>query len=322
LEIAGARNHVIESSSLEVDRRSKQRKTDRLDVQKMVWALVRYYRGERAALRVIHVPPAEDEDVRNVQRGLQTIRNDKRRINNRIKGLLFAQGIVLGDIDSRFLERLDAFRTGDGKPLGEHLRKRLSMEFERLKLCVCQIRELEEQRAEWFRQANLEASKCSYRQQLADRLLELCGIGMETAWTLATELFSWRGFRNRRQLGAVVGLTPTPYSSGHLNREQGISKAGRGDVRRLLVEVAWLWLRYQPQSELTRWYLRKVAGQGTRIRRIAIVALARKLLIALWKHCVAGEVPRGARMKSPTQKRRVHKTASLGAMNSVEVSMA
>ena len=162
------------------------------------------------------------------------------------------------------------------------------MEFERLKLCVCQIRELEEQRAEWFRQANLEANKCSYRQQLADRLLELCGIGMETAWTLATELFSWRGFRNRRQLGAVVGLTPTPYSSGHLNREQGISKAGRGDVRRLLVEVAWLWLRYQPQSELTRWYMRKVAGQGTRIRRIAIVALARKLLIALWKYSVAG----------------------------------
>ncbi|MDV6030541.1 MAG: IS110 family transposase [Phycisphaera sp. RhM] len=203
-----------------------------------------------------------------------------------------------------------------------HLRKRLQLEFTRLKLCVCQIRELEEQRAELFRQANAAADQCASRQQNADRLVEHCGIGVECAWTLSTKLFSWREFRNRRQLRAVIGLAPTPYSSGALNREQAISKAGRGDVRSLLVEVGWLWLRYQPQSDLARWFREKAGGQSSRMRRIAIVALARKLVIALWKYAMQGEVPGGAKFKSPSQKRRHRKTASLDAVNLQEVAMA
>lgn len=225
-------------------------------------------------------------------------------------------------IDSRFEAKLADLQTGDGKPLGEYLRRRLRMDFSRLKLCVCQIRELEEQRAKLFREANDKAEQCALRQQIADRLIELCGIGAECAWTLSTELFSWRQFRNRRQLGAAVGLTPTPYSSGNLNREQGISKAGRGEVRSLLVEVSWLWLRYQPQSDLARWYREKVREQGSRIRRIAIVALARKLLIALWKHAMHGEIPPGAKLKTALQKRRQRKTISLGEVELREVVMA
>ena len=322
LEATEVSNDVIESASLEVDRRMKQRKTDRLDVQKMVHALVRFHRGERGALRPIHVPSVEDEDVRYLQRGLQAIRRDKRRITTRIKSLLFAQGIRLEKIDHQFEALLKTLKTGDENPIGEYLQQRLRLDFDRLKLCVSQIRELEECRAELFRQANTEAGKCATRQEIGDRLIELCGIGPECAWTLSTELFAWREFKNRRQLGAVVGLTPTPYSSGKLNREQGISKAGRGEVRSLLTEIAWLWIRYQPQSELTRWYINKTANQGTRIRRIAIIALARKLVIALWKYAMQGEIPRGAKFKSAEQKRRHRLTASLGAVELKEVSMA
>lgn len=308
----GINNFVIESSCLEVDRRQKQRKTDRLDATKMVHALVRYCRGERTSLRVNHVPDAEDEDIRNLQRELQTIRTDRNRINNRIKGLLVAQGIRLASIDANFLSRLTQMTTGDGKPLGQHLAAQLRREFERMQLCVAQIRELENERAELFRQAFKAGEKASARQQIADRLIELCGIGVEGSWTLSTELFAWREFANRKQVGAVVGLTPTPYSSGKLQREQGISKAGRAQLRSLLVELAWLWLRYQPKSDLTRWYRQKVAGQGSRVRRIAIVAMARKLVVALWKYAMRGEIPGGAKFKTDQQKRRLPLTASLG----------
>lgn len=305
-------NFVIESSCVEVDRRQKQRKTDRLDATKMVHALVRYCRGERTSLRVNHVPDAEDEDIRNLQRELKTIREDRTRINNRIKSLLVAQGIRLTSIDAGFPLQLAEMKTGDGKPLGRQLEERLHREFARMQLCVAQIRELEKERAELFRQAMRAGQKASARQQIADRLIELCGIGVEGAWTLSTELFAWRAFTNRKQVGAVVGLTPTPYSSGKLQRELGISKAGRGQLRSLLVELAWLWLRYQPQSDLARWYVAKVAGQGSRIRRIAIVALARKLVVALWKYALQGEIPGGVKFKTDKQKRRFALTPSLG----------
>lgn len=309
---AGIDNFVIESSCLEVDRRQKQRKTDRLDAIKMVHALVRYCRGERSSLRVNHVPDTEDEDIRNLQRELQTIRTDRTRINNRIKSLLVAQGIRLASIHADFPSQLAEMTTGDGKPLGEHLSARLQRDFVRMQLCVAQIRELEKCRAELFRQAARACEKAAARQRIADRLIELCGIGVEGSWTLSTELFAWREFANRRQVGAVVGLTPTHYSSGNLDRELGISKAGRGELRSLLVELAWLWLQYQPQSDLTRWYREKVAGQGSRIRRIAIIALARKLVVALWKYAMQGEIPGRAKFKTDQQKRRLTLTPSLG----------
>lgn len=308
----GIDNFVIESSCLEVDRRQKQRKTDRLDAIKMVHALVRYCRGERTSLRVNHVPSIADEDVRNLQRELQTIRTDRTRINNRIKGLLIAQGIRLSTIDASFSKQLSKLTTGNGEPLGEHLAARLQRDFARMQLCVAQIRELEKHRAELFRDARKASEKAAARQQIADRLIELRGIGVEGAWTLSTELFAWREFANRKQVGAVVGLAPTPYSSGKLDRELGISKAGRGELRSLLVELSWLWLRYQPNSDLTRWYRRKVAGQGSRVCRIAIVALARKLVVTLWKYAMRGEIPGGAKFKTDQQKRRLSLTASLG----------
>lgn len=311
-------NLVIESSSLEVDRRQKQRKTDRLDVRKMLYSLRRYHQGETCALRPIHVPSPEDEDLRNLQRSLQSTRKEKRRISSRIKSLLFAQGIRLEIINSELETFLDQAKTGDGRKLGKHLVNRLKLDFQRLQFCITQIRDLETQRAELLRPVGSASPQASdsgdSASEIADRLLDLCGIGGETAWTLATELFAWRQFRNRKQLAALVGLTPTPFSSGQLNREQGISKAGRGELRALLVEVSWLWLRYQPESRLSQWFQKKVKGQGKRVRRIAIVALARKLLIALWKYSMQGEIPDDAKFKTPQQKRRLPKTRSLGAV--------
>lgn len=308
-------NFVIESSSLEVDRRQKQRKTDRLDARKMVFALRRYHhQAEQSALRPIRVPSPQDEDLRNLQRCLQSVRREKRRLMTRIKGLLFAQGICLEQIDSDFESFVDHAPTGDGRDLGKYLAQSLKLDFQRLQLCVSQIRDLESQRAKLIRSANQDTPQqvTSDSVEVADRLLDLRGIGAETAWTLSTELFSWRQFRNRKQLAALVGLVPTPFSSGQLNREQGISKSGRSELRALLVEVSWLWLRYQPESRLSRWYEQKVRGQGKRVRRIAIVALARKLLIALWKYSMRGEVPDNVIFKTDQQKRRLPMTKSLG----------
>lgn len=312
LTAMGICNIVIESSSLEVDRRSKQRKTDRLDAEKMVRVLARYCGGEKSALRSVRVPGAEDEDIRNLQRELNALRQERTRNNNRIKSLLCAQGIVLERIDRQFPLWIKSVQTGHGQPLGETLRRRLLREFERMQLCVRQIREVETQRASLIQTAIRQEAQADKRAVIASRLMDLCGVGVEAAWTLSTELFAWREFENRKQVAAVVGLVPTPYDSGERTRDQGISKAGRGDLRALLVEISWLWRRYQPTSKLSRWFADRVGETGTRVRRISIVALARKLLIALWKYAMWGEIPEGARFKSDTQKNRFRLTGSLG----------
>ena len=304
-------NFVIESSSLEVDRRQKQRKTDRLDAEKMVHALARYCRGEQNALRVNHVPDAVDEDLRNLQRELTSIRGECTRFSNRIKSLLVAQGIVLERISRDFPKLLPSLKTGDGNPLGLVLRQRLEREFQRLQLAVEQVREVEIGRAKIIRAGFENPGGSTKQAQIAVRLMELCGIGVEASWTLSTELFAWRNFRNRRQVGAIVGLTPTPYSSGKLNCERGISKSGRGQLRALMVEISWLWLRYQPKSSLTRWFYAKASSQSTRCRRIAIVALARKLLVALWKYIDHGEIPEGVKFKQEAQWKRIRLRPSL-----------
>jgi transposase len=312
LQGMGWGNFVIESSSLEVDRRSKRCKTDRIDAEKMTFALARFCRGEASALRVVNVPDPADEDIRNLQRELKSIRAERTRGNNRIKSLLCAQGVIIDQIDSKFIERVDTFRTGDDRPLGASLKQRLVREFERMRLCVTQIREIETQRAELVRAAIKNSEMADRRSLIAARLMELCGIGIEGAWTLSTELFAWRAFRNRKQVAAVVGLTPMPYDSGERSREQGISKAGRGELRALLVELSWLWHRYQPTSALTRWYFARAGDAGGRIRRISIVAMARKLLVSLWKYVSSGLIPEGAKLKSDIQQSRFRITASLG----------
>jgi transposase len=219
--------------------------------------------------------------------------------------LLFAQGICLGATTRAFPDWLAQVRTGDGRELPRQLKDRLLREFERLQLLVRQIRALERQRAAFFRQA-LRAQTHDQLpgwQPVAAELRQFCGIGEGAALTLATELFGWRELKNRRQVAALTGLAPSPWQSGEsVDEEQGISKAGRGPLRALLVEIAWGWLRYQMESSLSQWFMTRFAHGNSRQRRIGIVALARKLLVALWKFVHTGELPEGVRLtKNPYQ---------------------
>jgi transposase len=308
----GWENRVLESSSLQVDRRQKRVKTDRLDAQALVLALLRRELGDRNACRYVHVPSAEDEDARHLQRELQALRDEKTQHTNRITGLLFAQGVRL-EVKADFPQKLAAARAGDGSPLKAQLTARLLREFKRTQLCVEQIRALEADRNILFERGLREYETAVRREQSAARLLELRGIGPEGAWTLSTELFSWREFRNRREVGAMLGLTPCPYQSGGKHTDQGISKAGPPRLRSLAIELAWLWLRYQPQSKLAKWFGERFATGGRRMRRVGIVALARKLMVALWKFLEWGEIPEGAVLKTEQQLRYRKRTPSLSA---------
>jgi len=317
LVASGIDNRVLDASSLEVDRRRKQAKTDRLDGERLVRALMRYVQGDRLACRVVHVPSREDEDARQMQRELQTLRGERTAHRNQMQSLLFAQGIRCEVEGAGFEPMLAHCETGDGHPLPPGLRQRLLRSFARLRQCVEQIRAIEEERDALFRAAE-ERSRAGRQdgpahEAIAVRLFELRGVGDECAWTFATELFGWRNFRNRRQLGAVLGLTPVPYASGQMNQEQGLSKTGNSRLRALTIELAWLWLRYQTDSELTKWYQQRFATGNRRVRRIGIVALARKLMVALWKWVEQGEVPSGAVLKTPEQRRRHRRTRSLTA---------
>jgi len=322
---SGLDNRVLDASSLEVDRRQKRAKTDRLDGERLVRALMRYEQGDRAACRVVHVPSAEDEDARHLQRELQTLRDERIAHENRMRSALFAQGIRCEYVRQDFVAQLATWQTGDGRPLPPRLRDRLARDFERLELCVRQIREREAERDALFREAEarLQAGQNDgpAGEQIAVRLFALRGIGDESAWTFALELFSWRKFRNRRELGALLGLTPVPFASGQLQGEQGLSKTGNSRLRSLTIELAWLWLLYQPSSALSKWYQERFGAGNRRVRRIGIVALARKLMVALWKYVEGGEIPAGAVMKTEKQLRRHRRTASLTA-KSAEKSLS
>lgn len=302
LVVMGIESHIVEPASIEVNRKKRRAKTDRIDAQKMVAALMRFKAGDRLACRMIRIPNAEAEDARHLNREMRVIKTEKTAHSNRIKSLLAAQGIVNVVIDRTFLRQLERMRSADGEPLLEGLKARLRREFDRLALAVEQIRELQMQQAEMLRAAaketELAESKCSSPRHavMAEHLVALAGIGPVTAWTLSTEVFSWRDVKNRRQLAALAGLTPTPHTSGDEENEQGISKSGRGEIRALMIEVAWGWLRYQPRSDLTRWYRQRFAEGAKRSRKIGIVALARKLLVALGKYVRQGEIPQGAKL--------------------------
>jgi transposase len=252
---------------------------------------------------MIRIPDPADEDARHLNREMRTIKTEKTAHTNRIRSLLAAQGIAEVRITHSFASDLDKMVTGDGRHLGQMLKERLQREFKRLQLAVEQIRTLQMQTAALFRRAAKEVATnerqaflASRQAQIAQHLNQLVGIGPVTSWTMATEVFAWRDIQNRRQLGALAGLTPTPHASGNEEREQGISKSGRGELRVLMIEIAWGWLRFQPQSKLARWYQDKF-GEGTkRSRKIGIVALARKLLVALGKYVRSGEIPDGAKL--------------------------
>jgi transposase len=287
----GVENQVVDSASIEVNRRARRAKTDRLDVTKLVLMLVRYAEGERKVWSVVRVPSVEEEDRRQLHRELSMLKRERTRQSNRIKGLLASVGVRVA-VQKDLAEQLDQVRLWDGSPLAPGLRLRLQGEVERLEFIVGQIKELEQERAELLRHSTApEIDKVR-------QLVRLKGIGVNSAWVDVMEFFAWRQFRNRRQVGALAGLTPTPYTSGASSREQGISKAGNRHVRAMAIEIAWGWLRFQPRSKLTLWYRERFGHGNSRLRRIGIVAVARRLLVDLWRYVEFGVVPEGAELKA------------------------
>jgi transposase len=284
-------NLVVDSASIEVNRRAKRAKTDRLDAGKLLTMLIRYDSGEQKVWRVVHVPSVEAEDSRQLHRALKTFKSDRTRHSNRLKGLLVGQGVRL-PINAEFLERMTRVRLWNGDPIPPGLQARLQQEFAGFQFTDGQIKTLEAQRR------NLLRTSDDPSVELVRRLLRLRGIGENSAWLFVMEFFAWREFRNRRQIGALAGLTPTPYQSGELSREQGIDKSGNSPVRSVAIEIAWGWLRHQPESELSLWFQKRFGHGSKRLRKIGIVAVARKLLIALWRYLEYGEVPAGAQFKA------------------------
>jgi transposase len=281
----GFQNHVFDASSIERSSRRRQAKTDRLDVGKLLALLWRHLGGERDAVRIVRVPSAENEDRRHPHRSLQVLKGERTAHVNRIKGTLASVGLA-AEVNATFGERLGAMRTCDGRPLGSGLLACLRDEFERWQLVHRQILAREKERV-------LEVRSNDSAERVR-KLLTLKAIGMNTAWLLDREFFGWRAFRNRRELGSLAGLTPVPYQSGNRERDHGISKAGNRRLRAMMIEVAWMWLRWQPGSRLSEWFVMRFGEGSSRQRRIGIVALARKLLVALWRFLETGEIPTGA----------------------------
>lgn len=286
----GVQNAIVDSSSIRVDRRQRRAKTDRLDLHELLKMLVRWHLGERDVWRVVHVPTVDQEDARQLQRELETLRAEQTSHSNRIHSLLVTCGVML-TVDRHFPRRLKELRLWDGSALPQDLRQRLLREFERMQVVNRQIRALEKQRAQRLRKDDTDVGVVQTRQ-----LLQLKGIGVNSGYLYTREIFAWRKIRNRREVGSLVGLVGSPYCSGMLDHEQGISKAGNRRVRALAIEIAWGWLRLQPQSALSLWYERRFAHGGKRLRRIGIVAVARKLLVALWKYLKTGVPPEGAEL--------------------------
>ena len=283
-------NVVIDPASVSVNRRARRAKTDGLDVRKLFKHLIRF-QDDAKEWSVVRVPSVEEEDQRHLHRELKTLKAEKTRHSNRIQSLLVLYGIRRS-VGRKFLNQLREMRLADGSPLPRQLRHRLEREYARWTLVVEQITDVEKRRREALRHAQDAVAK------KARRLMRLRGIGANGGWQLSSELFSWRQFDNRRQLGSYAGLTPTPHQSGGPGREQGIDKAGNAWIRPTLIQLAWGWLRFQPQSQLSRWFEERFGAGTRRSRRVGIVALARKLLIALWHFVEHGVVPEGAILKA------------------------
>ena len=287
----GIDNVVVDSSSIEVNRRKRRAKNDALDAAKLYEMLVRYVAGEKRVWRVVRVPSVQQEDERRLHRELERLKKERNAHVNRIRALAVLHNVRLQRVGGRgWSERLEELK--GQLPAG--MVAEIERQSARAKLVGEQIAQLEKSRQEQL-QTMIEQQQDG--PLLA--LLKLRAIGVQTAWVLVRELFSWRRFSNRRELAGCVGLNPSPYDSGASQREQGISKAGNRRVRALLVEIAWYWLRYQPHSALSAWFNRRFGGAGKRMRRVGIVALARRLLIALWRYVEQGVIPEGAQLKRP-----------------------
>lgn len=283
----GVQNQVVDSSSIEVNRRQRRAKSDRLDAVKLMEMLIRWHNGEHKVWSVVHAPSVEQEDQRQLHREMVKLKAERTAQSNSIKGLLAGLGLCV-IVDETLPAQLENLRQWDGAKLPPRLHQRLLSEFERWQWIDRQIHDLEAERM-----AKIRDDQTPHVEKVR-RLLNLKGIGDNGAWLLVYEFFAWRTFKNRRELGSPAGLTPTPYSSGESRHEQGISKAGNRRVRWMMTELAWGWLRYQPESELSQWYQRRFGRGNTRLRKVGIVALARKLLIAFWKYLEGGDIPAGA----------------------------
>ena len=285
LEEQGIANVVVDSASIEVNRRRRRAKTDRLDGDKLLSMLLRYHGGERRVWSVARVPTVAQEDERRVHRELGRLQQEHTAHGNRIRSLL-----VLHDRRPKVIggRGWDGWWECQAGQLPPWVRAEIEREVARLQLVKAQIKALEATQREAVQAGS---------QTLAAHLCRLRGIGLSSGWMLDKEWLGWRQFRNRREVAGSLGLTPTPYASGDSQLEQGIAKAGNKRVRWLLVELAWSWLRYQPNSALSQWFKARFAGGGKRMRRIGIVALARRLAIALWRYATEGVIPAGAELK-------------------------
>lgn len=289
LSAQGVINYEVDPSSIEVNRRARRAKTDRIDLEKLMRTFLAYLRGEPRVCSMLHVPSVEDEDRKRRTRERSRLLEERTAHSNRIKGLLHGQGIRDAmPLKPGFIAGLDKLRTGDGRVLSARLKEEIVREHARLCLVDKQLKQLEA-----TIKAELAAAPPGSPAAKIMQLIDLKGIGLVGGHGMVNEVF-YRSFDNRRQVGSYLGLAGTPYDSGESRREQGISKAGNRRARPLAIELAWLWLRHQPDSELSQWFRKRVGDQKGRVRRIAIVALARKLMVALWRYLTTGVVPTGA----------------------------
>lgn len=289
LQAEGIEVTVVDAASVPVARHARRAKTDRLDALKLLEVLRGWLRGERSELRVVHIPSQAAEARRLLARERGLLQKEVSQHRDRTRKLLLLHGCCQ-ELDDGFAERLVAgkIRRGDGTPLPEELWNWLLREAERLQLAQQQLAGLER---------TLMHQLPESVQRCVTQLAQLKGVGWVGAMRLVLELF-WRDFSNRRQVGACVGLVPQPYDSGNSHIDQGISKQGNRRVRALLVEMAWFWIRYQPGSQLAQWFARRTTGANKRGKRVAIVAVARRLAIALWRYLSAGVIPAGAQFKA------------------------
>ena len=294
LEAHGIRNYVIDPASLQVDRRARRAKTDGIDVEKLLRSLMAYLRGEPKIWSVVRVPSVAEEDDRRLHRERGRLINERIQHVNRIKGLLAIHGIYdYQPLRRDRMQQLERLRTADGQALPPRLKTEILRELQRLELVIGMIKTIEAERDA------IASTKTETEHTSAKKIQDLAkikSIGPEFATTLVGEVL-YRSFDNRKQLASYVGLTPSHFQSGSTCRDQGISKAGNPKARTTMIELAWLWLRYQPDSAFSVWFRERVGNLKGRIRRITIVAMARKLLIALWRYLETGVLPTGAVLK-------------------------
>lgn len=288
----GVESHIVDAASIAASRRKRRVKTDRVDGETLVRTLLAYKRGEPRVCAMLRVPTPEDEDRRRIGRERKILMSERIKHSNRIKGLLFSQGITtFSPLRRDRRDVLDTLVTGDGRQLPDHMKRQILREIGRLEQIIDQLVIVDGERDAMLAEAATQDNS------VVRMLTNVVGVGPEFASVLWCEgLF--RHFDNRRQVAAYAGLAPTPWQSGSVSREQGVSKSGNGRLRSTLIQLAWLWIRHQPGSDLTRWFRDRVERNGGRMKKTMITALARKLLVALWKYATAGVVIEGATVRA------------------------